>query len=128
MYPSGSWRGHWEQPIYGRQAMRDLVLRFRDGCIEGHGVDIVGKFTFCGTYDQAGSVTLLKQYIGKHQVLYQGRYDGEGTILGEWSFSEIWRGPFALSPESFSVPSDAPILSISASPVREVDAGEEFED
>jgi hypothetical protein len=118
MYPSGRWRGYWEQDFYGRQPMHNLVLRFADGRVEGEGVDVIGRFTFQGEYDDVGSITLLKQYVGKHQVWYQGRYDGEGTIFGEWSISEWWRGPFALRHESFAAPADAPILTISA-PIRE---------
>jgi hypothetical protein len=114
MYPSGAWRGHWEQTIWGRQAMRDLVLRFEGGMVEGSGVDVVGRFTFAGTYDDGGNVALLKRYVGKHEVLYLGRYDGEGSIVGTWSIRELWSGPFALSPADFRVPSDAPILTISA--------------
>ena len=121
MYPSGRWRGHWEHPVLGRQPMRDLVLNFGDGRVEGHGVDVVGLFTFRGTFDHAGSVTLIKQYIGRHQVLYRGRYDGEGTILGRWSILEVSSGPFALSPEKFTVESDAPILTISATPGTDAD-------
>jgi len=37
---------------------------------------------------------LVKQYVGRHQVLYRGSYDGEGTIRGEWSIGAHWRGIF----------------------------------
>jgi hypothetical protein len=114
MYPSGRWRGYWQQAGWGRQAMRDLVMRFAAGRVEGSGTDVIGRFTFRGEYDAAGTVTLLKQYLGRHQVLYRGRYDGEGTIFGEWSIGELWRGPFALSPEDFTVSADAPILTVGA--------------
>jgi hypothetical protein len=116
MYPSGRWRGYWEQRAYGRQPMRDLVLRFSAGRIEGQGVDLIGPFTFRGEYDQTGCVVLVKQYLRRHQVLYRGHYDGEGTIFGEWSIGELWRGPFALSPDGFEVSADAPILTIAAVP------------
>jgi hypothetical protein len=116
MYPSGRWRGYWQQAGFGRQRMRDLVLHFDAGRIEGRGVDIVGPFTFEGEYDETGAVVLVKHYLKRHQVLYRGRYDGEGTIFGEWSIDEQWRGAFALSPEGFEVPADAPILTIAAVP------------
>ncbi len=116
MYPSGRWRGYWEQAYFGRQVMRDLVLRFCAGRIEGHGADLLGPFTFQGEYDETGAVVLLKQYLKRHQVLYRGRYDGEGTIFGEWSIGEGLRGPFALCPEGFEVAADAPILTIAAVP------------
>lgn len=60
MYPSGRWRGYWDQAGWGRQSMRDLVLRFSAGEVEGQGADMVGSFTFHGTYDSAGVVTLIK--------------------------------------------------------------------
>ena len=98
MYPSGAWRGFWEQPIFGKQSMRQLVLRFEGGRIDGDGVDVIGRFTFSGSYDDAGSVALVKEYAGRHQVLYRGAYDGEGSILGRWSIGEYRFGPFALAP------------------------------
>ena len=113
MYPSGVWRGYWEQPVFGRQPMNDFLLRFADGVVEGEGRDIVGRFTFRGTYDDQGNVVLVKQYIGRHRVLYRGRYDGEGAIHGTWSIGEAWSGPFALSPVRPSPGPDSPIQDIS---------------
>ena len=84
MYPSGVWRGYWDQQGCGRQLMGPLALRFRDGRIEGEGRDVIGRFTFAGEYDDHGAIRMVKQYLGRHQVLYQGTYDGEGTIFGEW--------------------------------------------
>src|SRR6184192_4218881 len=98
MYPSGPWRGYWEQALFGRQSMQELILRFADGVVTGEGKDVIGRFTFRGTYDQAGTVRMVKQYVGKHQVLYEGNWDGEGTLFGRWSIGEAWSGPFALSP------------------------------
>ena len=115
MYPSGAWRGYWEQVIFGRQAMHDLTLHFEGGRIDGGGRDIVGAFTFEGEYDDQGVVVLRKHYLGKHTVDYVGRYDGEGTIHGRWSIGDIWWGPFALSPAPFSA-ADEPILTIKAVP------------
>jgi hypothetical protein len=100
--------------------MHDLVLHFADGRIEGSGVDVIGRFTFEGTYDEAGGVTLVKQYIGRHRVTYHGRYDGEGTIFGEWSIPPLWRGPFALRPEHFEVAADTAIITIAATPPTQV--------
>jgi hypothetical protein len=98
MYPTGMWRGYWEDTVHGRQPMADLSLRFDSGRIDGDGVDVVGRFTFTGTYDGSGAVTLVKHYVDRHQVLYQGAYDGEGSILGRWSIEPSWSGPFALAP------------------------------
>jgi hypothetical protein len=118
MYPSGRWRGYWEQVFWGRQTMRELVLNFANGRIDGQGVDIIGRFTFTGEYDQHGQVVLIKRYLGKHEVLYRGRYDGEGTIYGQWNIGEQWRGPFALSPENMQADAEEPILRIEAMPPR----------
>jgi hypothetical protein len=95
----GRWRGYWVQTFWGRQPMR-LTLRLSEGLIEGEGDDIVGAFTFRGQYDTQGRVSMLKQYIGRHQVLYEGAYDGEGTISGTWTIPPLWRGPFALRLEA----------------------------
>jgi hypothetical protein len=111
MYPSGNWRGYWDQEVFGRQPMGPLALHFHDGQIEGEGRDIIGPFAFEGEYDEHGSVRLVKQYLGErtHQVFYQGTYDGEGTIFGEWQIPPYWRGSFALSPVVSRPRADAPI-------------------
>jgi hypothetical protein len=111
MYPSGRWRGYWEQVYWGRQAMEDLVLHFAGGRVSGRGWDVIGPFVFEGSYDDQGTVMLTKQYLGRHSVLYRGSYDGEGTILGTWHIGTSWSGPFALSPERRAM-AEAPILDI----------------
>src|SRR4051812_8738529 len=90
--------GFGERPMFGRRARRQLSLRFEGWRIDGEGDDMIGRFTFSGTYDDSGSVALNKQYVGRHQVLYRGAYDGEGSIVGRWSIGEYWSGPFALAP------------------------------
>src|SRR5215210_7366287 len=100
MFPSGLWRGYWEQPVFGRQFMDDFTLRFADGQITGSGRDIVGLFVIRGQY-QGGSLEFVKQYVGKHKVVYTGTYDGEGSIHGTWVIPEgifTTTGPFSLSP------------------------------
>lgn len=99
MFLSGRYRGHWDQVVYGRQSMGDLVLHFEDGVVTGSGEDVVGKFRFDGTYDAAGNLVMVKTYLGRHQVRYVGRYDGEGTIHGTWTIEPLWSGTFALTPE-----------------------------
>jgi hypothetical protein len=56
---------------------------------------------------------MVKQYLRKHQVHYQGVYDGEGTIFGQWSIPPCWSGAFALSPVVGRPPADAPIEDLS---------------
>ncbi len=99
MYPSGRWEGFWVQESLGRQAMRRLYLHFAAGRVTGEGQDVVGRFLFTGRYDEpTGEVRLVKQYIGRHQVLYVGRPDGEGSLQGTWSIGPDWTGPFLLRP------------------------------
>jgi hypothetical protein len=101
MYPSGQWEGFWVQEAWGRQAMTPFFLRFEDGRITGTGEDIIGPFTFFGEYDEKTfQVLLVKQYSGrhKHQVLYVGQPDGEGSIQGTWKIGEYHKGPFLIRP------------------------------
>src|SRR5688572_13117077 len=78
MYPSGRWDGFWVQQHLGRQTMTPFTLTFEEGRVSGSGRDVVGRFTFSGEYDEAtGRVRMVKQYLGKHRVLYVGQPDGE---------------------------------------------------
>jgi hypothetical protein len=120
MYPSGAWRGYWEAVGWGRQLMDNLVLRFAAETVSGEGTDVLSPFTFHGSCDAHGNVTLVKQYRGRHRhtVQYVGRYDGEGTIFGRWHIGAS-SGPFALSPARNQAAADMPILTISAEPPAE---------
>ena len=100
------WNGWWKQYRLGRQMMRDLFLDVdSEGTITGGGKDCVGRFTFHGRLQADGSVSLVKQYIGRHRVLYEGRNSGEG-IYGAWTIPDAWYAPefntgeFALRPET----------------------------
>lgn len=116
MYPSGVWRGFWQQEFWGRQPMEAFTLHFRAGEVTGSGVDVVGRFLFTGDYDtKTGAIRLVKQYLGKHQVLYVGHPDGEGCIGGTWTVSEgglTTTGPFLLKPELPRPRGDEPIQEI----------------
>jgi hypothetical protein len=113
MYPSGQWDGFWVQQQWGRQRMTPFSLHFAAGKVTGEGKDIVGRFTISGTYDEGtGVVRLVKQYVGKHQVLYVGRPDGEGSIHGTWSIGPDWTGPFSLRPTLAKPTGDEPIQEI----------------
>jgi hypothetical protein len=111
MASTSTWKGYWEQRGWGRQAMHEVVLRFGDGAVRGVGVDCVGRFTFGGTCDAQGAVVMVKQYLGKHQVLYEGQFDGEGTIFGRWSIWPFDSGEFVLTVER-ERPADAEIEEI----------------
>ena len=80
--------GWWEQDHLGRQSIDDLQLTFLDGEIYGTGHDIVGSFYLAGVVS-AERVTLVKQYIGAHQVDYPGTFDGEGTFQGFWKINDF---------------------------------------
>jgi hypothetical protein len=83
-----------------------LTLRLGDGQITGEGHDCIGPFTFEGHYDSLGKILMVKQYIGKHSLIYEGDYDGEGTIFGRWSYSPSWTGAFALKFEAADIHSE----------------------
>ncbi len=113
MYPSGRWQGFWVQSTYGRQAMTPFYLHFANGQVTGEGKDMVGRFIFSGTYDEAtGAVRMVKQYIGKHRVVYVGQPDGEGSIQGTWNIGEYEKGPFLLRPAIAKPSGDEPIQEI----------------
>ncbi len=93
-----NWTGWWEQRGLGRRTMHNLVLDVADnGDVTGSGVDCIGPFTFEGQFRADGTVSLIKQYIGRHWVSYEGHNSGEG-IFGAWCISEFWTGKFALRP------------------------------
>ena len=110
MYPSGQWDGFWFQESHGKQSMKAFVLRFSRGQIAGEGRDVIGRFTFSGANDvDNGEVVLMKQYVGKHRVLYRGKPDGEGCIAGTWSIGDNWKGPFLMKPVVRRPRGDEPI-------------------
>jgi hypothetical protein len=93
--------------------MTPFFLRFANGQVSGEGKDIIGKFTFSGEYDeQTGKVQLIKQYIGRHQVLYMGDPDGEGSIQGTWYSAVFYKGPFLIRPALQKPRGDEPIQEI----------------
>jgi hypothetical protein len=113
VYPSGRWDGFWVQEFFGRQPMTPFTLNFDGGRVSGQGKDMVGRFSFFGEYDEAtGAVRMVKQYAGKHQVLYVGQPDGEGSIQGTWWIDEHQRGPFLLRPRVEKPRGDEPIQEI----------------
>jgi hypothetical protein len=122
MYPSGSWAGFWEQAGWGRQRMTAFELHFADGRVTGRGTDVVGPFTIAGEYETTtGKVAWVKQYVGKHRVLYAGLPDGEGSILGTWTVDHYGvknTGPFLLKPHISPPGGNDPIREIPKSERR----------
>jgi hypothetical protein len=76
--------GWWEQDGFGRQPMDALCIAFNGQRIQGSGTDIIGPFVLEGVFGELGAVAILKQYLGQHSVDYEGHYDGEGAMLGQW--------------------------------------------
>jgi hypothetical protein len=113
-FPSGPWTGFFLQPwvpwLAGRQTMT-LDMTFHGGRIDASGSDVVGAFTFSGSYDlQDGSCRWTKRYKRRHAVSYRGINDGQG-IWGVWEIRQLWglyvdRGVFHLWPEGME-PADA---------------------
>jgi hypothetical protein len=93
--------------------MTPFALRFAAGRVTGEGRDVVGPFTFSGEYDEAtGEVRMVKQYLGRHRVLYVGRPDGEGCVQGTWSIGAHDTGSFLLRPVVPKPTGEEPIQEI----------------
>jgi hypothetical protein len=117
MFPSGRWRGFWEQQGWGRQWMEELHLTFAEGTVTGSGKDCIGGFAFNGSYTAKGEIFLEKQYFGRHSVQYQGRVGGEGAVMGFWSIWGRMSGPFVLMAIVEDV-EELPIATIEAASVE----------
>ena len=79
-----------------------LYLQFDGGKIKGEGTDRVGPWHILGNYDdESGQCSWIKQYLGKHEVIYQGVNEGEG-IVGTWTIGQWSQGPFHIWPQGHS--------------------------
>ncbi|MGA4645087.1 hypothetical protein [Limisphaera sp. 4302-co] len=97
LFPSGPWTGFYNYRPGDRHRM-DLELTFRDGRIEGTGVDDVGRFVIRGRYDRdALECWWTKTYVGGHDVFYRGFREGRG-IWGTWEITALDRGGFHIWP------------------------------
>ena len=61
---------------------------------------------------RTGEVVMMKQYVGRHRVLYRGAPDGEGCIQGTWSIGDNWTGPFLMRPVIGRPRGDEPIQDV----------------
>ena len=84
MAVSNTCEGWWEQCWFGRRPMEQLRQTFSAPRIEGSGTDCIGPFVLEGVIAANGGVSLQKTYVGKHDVTYDGQYDGEGRLWGMW--------------------------------------------
>ncbi len=87
--------GWWQQTGYGRQSMHELRIEFTGAAVVGSGVDLIAPFSLSGKLRPDGAVEFVKQYLGRHSVLYVGQYDGEGTFHGTWDI-EGYRGNWSI--------------------------------
>jgi hypothetical protein len=91
-YPSGEWVGFYTYRGKITKCPMHLTLNFAEGKIRGAGLDNPGQFVIEGSYDPAGTrLEWLKQYIGKHGVLYQGTSQGD-EIAGVWTLQKANQG------------------------------------
>ena len=97
-FRSGLWRGYYTQPdTDSLRHSTEATLTFFAGQIEGRGEDVVGKFELTGGYrTQDGACYWEKQYIGQHNILYQGYAEGD-QISGRWEIRSRWYGQFQLT-------------------------------
>ena len=75
-----------------------LYLEFENQQIKGEGTDYVGPWTLLGSYDaNETACRWVKQYVGQHQVTYQGQIGDQG-IMGQWDIDQRLRGEFHIWP------------------------------
>lgn len=99
--PTGEWSGFYLESHQPKRGWMHLYLTFAEGKINGEGTDYVGPWVSQGSYDlEAGTCTLVKQYMGKHQVVYSGKI-GENGIMGHWNIRST-QGEFHIWPRSMN--------------------------
>ena len=99
--PTGEWNGFYLENHQPRRGWMHLYMSFADGKIKGEGTDYVGPWVSQGDYDlSTGICSWVKQYIGKHQVVYSGKI-GPNGIMGHWEISFI-TGQFHIWPKGMN--------------------------
>ena len=78
------WTGFYIEDHRGKGWM-NMRLVFRDGTIQGEGVDYVGTWHLKGEYSLTDlTCSWTKRYLGQHEVFYSGKISEVG-IMGHWS-------------------------------------------
>ena len=96
--PSGEWNGFYIENYRAGKGWMHLYLTFEDGQIHGEGTDYVGPWVAKGSYDlDSGRCNWVKEYVGRHDVQYEGTISDKG-ILGEWTIFSS--GPFHIWPRN----------------------------
>ena len=98
--PTGEWNGFYMEDHRSARGWMHLYLKFEDGRIHGEGTDYVGPWVASGSYDiQTGRCSWVKDYVGKHNVQYDGMLSDKG-ITGEWTIFSS--GPFHIWPRGMN--------------------------
>jgi hypothetical protein len=125
-FPSGPWQGFFLMPSWPGRHTMELHLDFRQAVMSGEGRDMIGEFLIRGKYNiDDGKCHWTKQYIGKHDVFYQGYNEGKG-IWGVWDIPPTWRGGFHIWPTAMGDPTfprltEALDTPVEFEPAREVE-------
>ncbi|CAM6099590.1 unnamed protein product [Calypogeia fissa] len=91
------WTGHYIQDTH--RGPMDMELYFAaNNAVAGGGSDGIGLFT-CSGKRRGTRVHILKQYIGQHQVKYDGEIKNR-IINGIWTIGPRFRGNFHLEMQS----------------------------
>ncbi len=75
-----------------------------DGKVDGKGDDDIGKFVWEGSVS-GNALNMIKQYVGKHKVEYQGSIDGR-KLAGNWKINNL-TDKFQLEAENSDVSDDS---------------------
>lgn len=98
-FPTGEWHGFYLESHRTRRGWMHLYMSFEDGKIKGEGTDYVGPWVASGWYDvESGACQWKKQYLGQHQVDYDG-ICGKNGIQGQWQITYL-SGNFHIWPKS----------------------------
>ena len=82
-----TWRGQYHDENGEHEMVIDHLNIFNNQ-VKGNGRDDVGEFTINGDWSPNGQVAFVKQYIGQHNVHYEGTYDGV-RVQGQWKIPQF---------------------------------------
>jgi hypothetical protein len=81
------WKGIYKQDDEDHEMIIDHLNIFNNQ-VKGNGSDEVGDFTISGDWNPNGQVAFVKQYIGQHNVHYEGTFDGV-HVQGQWKIPSM---------------------------------------
>lgn len=91
-FEGGAVEGKYYQYNQGFDMFFDF-FSLREGRVSGQGNDTIGPFTMAGNYDNEGSISFIKQYVGQHVVEYNGTLHcddlGGFEIQGNWNIDYL---------------------------------------